>query len=88
MAEWIALDRVDPFGEWRADLRAGIVASTLANANRGKDTKVFAPKDFMPFWKIDSDNLRTENLPEVETLDEKICGVFGALAKNKPAAGQ
>ena len=38
----------EPYGEERADLRAGIVASTIANVNRGKGVRAFKPSDFMP----------------------------------------
>lgn len=40
---------IEPFGEWRADLRAGIIASTVANGNRDpkKQKKPFRPEDFM-----------------------------------------
>ena len=51
MAEWIAYDRIDPWDENRADLRAGIIASVIANVNRGKKTKAFTPRDFMPWAK-------------------------------------
>ncbi len=46
-AEWRAYYELEPWGEERADLRAGIVASTIANVNRGKG-KAFSPGDFMP----------------------------------------
>lgn len=39
---------LEPFDETRADLRAGIIASTLANIHRGKDTPAFSASDFMP----------------------------------------
>jgi len=32
----------------RDDFRAGIVASVIANVNRGKGAKPFTPQDFMP----------------------------------------
>lgn len=47
-AAWLAYDRVEPFGESRADLRTAIVACVVANANRGKAGQAFTPKDFMP----------------------------------------
>lgn len=47
-AEWLAYARVEPFGEERADLRMGIVASTIANVNRGKGQKPYKPQNFMP----------------------------------------
>lgn len=48
-AHWLALFRVDPWGEQRADLRAGIIAATIANVNRGKNTQAFKPNKFMPY---------------------------------------
>jgi hypothetical protein len=40
----MAFDSVDPFGEWRDDLRMGKVCSTIAN-QWGNNT---TPKDFIP----------------------------------------
>ena len=42
---------LDPFGEVRGDLQAGIVASTIANVNKGKNGRAFTPDDFMPLIK-------------------------------------
>jgi len=63
MAEWIAYDRIDPWSEARADLRAGIIASVIANVNRGKKTKAFRPLDFMPWSKDDADRRRQLKQP-------------------------
>lgn len=49
LTEWMAFYQLEPFGDFRADFRSGIVASTFANANRAKDSKPFTPEDFMPF---------------------------------------
>lgn len=57
LSEWMAYAQVEPFGEKRADLRAGIVASTMANIHRGK-RQAFKPDDFMPEFE------RTEQAPE------------------------
>lgn len=38
-----------PWGELRQDTGFGIVAATLANVNRGKNTPPFKPADFMPW---------------------------------------
>jgi hypothetical protein len=48
LQEWIAFDRISPIGDERADLRAGIVASVMANCHRSKG-EPFKPQDFMPF---------------------------------------
>lgn len=47
-AEWIAFGELEPFGPERDDLRSAIVASTVANANRGRGQRAFTPADFMP----------------------------------------
>ncbi len=48
--EWMLYYQVEPFGEGRADLRAGIVASTIAEVNRDrkKRQKAYTAADFMP----------------------------------------
>lgn len=52
----MAYYRVSPFGDERADLRMGILASLLANVYRKKGVKAFAPRDFMPFVEKARDN--------------------------------
>jgi hypothetical protein len=62
--EWIAYSRVEPFGEERADLRAGIIASVIANAHRDrKRGKTFRPSDFMP---------KFGQRPKVQSVEEMI----------------
>lgn len=48
IGEAIAYSRIEPWGESRADLRAGIIASVIANVNRDSKTKPFQASDFMP----------------------------------------
>lgn len=48
LTEWMAYDRVEPFGEWRADLRVAMLAALYANAHRGKDAAPLGIDDFMP----------------------------------------
>jgi hypothetical protein len=47
LSEWMAYAQLEPWGEERADLRAGIIASTQANSMKGKKGKPFKPQDFM-----------------------------------------
>ncbi len=47
--EWAAFYSQEPWGDFRADLRAGIVASTLANIHRKPRAPAFTPLDFMPY---------------------------------------
>ena len=49
--DWLWYAKREPFGEERDDLRAGIVASVVANAmGRKKGQKAFKPKDFIPIF--------------------------------------
>lgn len=53
--EWMIYARLEPFGELRADLRSGIVASTIANVNRGRNTKAAKISEFMPDFRTASE---------------------------------
>lgn len=45
----MAYERMEPWGEGRADLRAGIVASAVFNSQRASgDAPVLQPSEFMP----------------------------------------
>lgn len=57
--EWEAVELIEPFGERRADIRAGIIASVIANVNRGKNQKAFTPEDFMIPWEIGAKPMQT-----------------------------
>lgn len=72
MTEWAAFLQLEPHGEDRADLRAGIVASTIANANRKKGTRAFKPSDFMPDF-----DKREQTLEEQKTAAEAMLLAFG-----------
>lgn len=50
LAEWMAYEQITgPIGGERADLHTGLIASTVANANRGKG-RAFKVADFVPTW--------------------------------------
>lgn len=69
LTEWIAYYTLEPFGEERADLRAGVLASLLANIHRDpkRQRNPFEPGDFFtslegtktPAWKRIFDRMRT-----------------------------
>lgn len=47
--DWIAYNALEPIGEERADLRAGIIAATTANClARRKGKPAYRAADFMP----------------------------------------
>ena len=49
LREWIEFSKLEPFGELHADLRAGIIAATIANSQRAKTQAPLGPQDFMPW---------------------------------------
>ena len=42
---------MEPFGDYRADVRSAIIAQVVANANRGKNQRPYTVQDFMPKFK-------------------------------------
>lgn len=58
----------NPWGELRLDTGFGIVAATLANVNRSKNTAAFKPTDFMP-WHEATATQQAE--AEAATEDER-----------------
>lgn len=68
LSEWMAFAELEPFGDERADLRAGIVASTIVNVNRAQGTPPVKPADFMPKFEEQVEPAG----PDWETLLQKV----------------
>lgn len=84
LREWMAFYRLEPFGDERADLRAGIVASTVVNVNRGKRGKATKPTDFMPYRTAAEARRKALDVPEPKELGQKVRSIFGSMiAKQK-----
>jgi len=83
LAEWIAFFGINPWGEERADLRAGIVASTLANVNRDpkRRPEPYRATDFMPYRRVDS-------AAQSADLSKRILAALAPLKKRAPKDGQ
>jgi len=65
LTEWMAFYQLEPFGDFRADYRSGVIASTFANAHRAQDASPFRVEDFMPFLEQDQPNKRLKENPNV-----------------------
>lgn len=50
-SDWLAWYTHEPFGELRADLQAGIIASTINNRMRNKGERARPPTEFMPYYE-------------------------------------
>ncbi|WP_438391078.1 phage tail assembly protein T [Caballeronia sp. DA-9] len=46
---WMAYYNIEPFGERIADVRMGMIASTMANIHRDPKQQAFEPSDFTPW---------------------------------------
>lgn len=60
-SEWQAYWGLEPWGEGRADLRMGILASTFANVHRTGETPPFTPQDFLPHFEAGHDAAMDED---------------------------
>lgn len=78
--EWVAFYSIEPFGDRVADLRAGVVASTVANVNRGKDSPVLAPIDLIPWAQ--------EAKPDTPPPPEAVAAAFGVNLTEAKASGK
>lgn len=65
--EWMAFYQIDPWGDQRGDVQAGVIASTLANIHRDKHATPFTPRDFMWFTEREP----TQDIEEAE-IERKI----------------
>ena len=74
MMEWMAFYNIDPWGETRADLRAGIIASTTYNVQRGKGQARKA-SEFMPDFEEKEEQT-------IETMKIKLLSATGAKIKD------
>ncbi|KGD19971.1 hypothetical protein DR60_4353 [Burkholderia pseudomallei] len=69
--EWIAYFSIEPFGERIADLRAGTIASVIANVNRTPNTPPLLPSQFMP-WIAP-----TKAVEKARSAEDIAASVFG-----------
>lgn len=53
-AEWEAFYRLEPWGDYRADYRMGILAAVTVNQWRGKRDAPAMPDDFLPRFGTDA----------------------------------
>ncbi len=77
LTEWRAFWNLNPQGQWRSDLRSGIVASVIANVNRDSKRKPepFTAKDFMPDFMSRTETLEDKN----ERIKKKLLAFATAI---------
>lgn len=74
--EWVAYSRIEPFGDERADWRAALNASVVAEVNRGKTKrkKPFQPGDFLLRFEGPKRQSAQTQLQFVEMLNKAFGG--------------
>lgn len=60
-SEWMAYAQIEPFGEERADLRMGVLASLVSNMFRKAGTTAAKPEDFLLFADRDPPEPDSDN---------------------------
>jgi hypothetical protein len=89
LSEWQAYARLEPFGEQRADLRAGIIAAVIASAFRNpkKRKDPFSPADFMPvFSKAKAEAEAEEQSPgQMLAFVEILNAMYGGKDLRQPS---
>ncbi|MEZ4714310.1 MAG: DUF4035 domain-containing protein [Caldilineaceae bacterium] len=76
--DWLEYYQVEPFGEVRAEMRMGMLASVLANIHRDskKKPEAYSPKEFMATYEIGD----APSAPlDAKTLLEKVRAINTAL---------
>lgn len=73
--EWLEYEQLEPFGQWRDNFHAAMIAAILANANRDPK-RTPAPIKMSEFFYVDAETER-------ENADKKILGALRAASKTK-----
>ena len=87
LSEAMAYEAIDPWGEWRSDLRTGIMAATVANAWRAPETTAYTPSDFMPKFEPDEIEQDEDTEPGEATETEIAKNIHGAFDAIRAAMG-
>ena len=81
--EWMAYGMIiEPFGEERGDLRAGIISSAVVNCNIDPSkSKLTSPVDFMPtFGQKSSTKSKPSHLKDPDEWGEYLDGIASQLS--------
>jgi hypothetical protein len=78
LAEWMAYEQLEPFGEFRADLRNAMLCQTIILANGGKaDIRQFITDFDRPWKEVPKKDLE----PQKTLIDRSLAGVQTGLIK-------
>ncbi|WP_017599196.1 phage tail assembly protein T [Nocardiopsis lucentensis] len=76
LTRWMAYEQITgPLGGQRDDQLVALLASVIANANRGKGGRKAKPTDFLPDWDHDRGTSWEEQLAAVRDANRALGGV-------------
>lgn len=75
LSEWMAFDSIQPIGERGAYMRAGLIASVVANTSMSPPKRRLTPLDFMPGREADGPTLLDDPQAQSALIQERIFGV-------------
>jgi len=84
-AEWLAFAGLEPLGDARGDLQAAIIAATVANMLRGKDSKPVGIEDMLP--RFDDTPAEAEEEPDPEAQAARVAQQVAAVEAWNVALG-
>ena len=73
--EWEAFYEKEPFGDYRGDVQAAIIAQTIAAVNTRKGKKPPPLVNFMPYVKAEADAPRARLLRNFRNYNGRISAV-------------
>jgi hypothetical protein len=74
-AYWMAYEKEDPFGDYRADVRNAQVLHMLYSINAGKKSEKKKITDFMPFFR--------KRVQKDEHVTTKVRSLFNNIIKHQ-----
>ena len=82
-AEWLAFAGLEPLGDARGDLQAAIIAATVANMLRGKDSQPVSIEDMLPHF----DDAETDEEPDPAETQAAVSRQLAAVEAWNAALG-
>lgn len=90
LTEWMCYFALEPWGEERADLRMGILASLTAEIHRDKKQRQepFRAVEFMPYHHPELEKPRKKNSPKTEAFYTRLLMEMASAKAKKAEASR
>lgn len=77
--EWMIMEQIEPFGDKRGDIQAGLIAQVIANVHRDsrRHPEPYELSDFLPKFVDDPPKLKPR-----QSVEEQLAFMLALQAKN------